>query len=135
MIFSLNSFMPQVYVYSFSLSLSLFSLFQFFLYIFYYYYYYYIVVYVYVSSTCTDLVEKRIRFPQSSSLVLYLYFRIFYFCIVELWVLVNLKYRKKNMSVFFFYAKDYPIKYTEVFEREIQPHEIGRYLCVSVVIL
>ena len=39
------------------------------------------------------------------------------------------------MSVFFFYAKDYPIKYTEVFEREIQPHEIGRYLCVSVVVL
>ena len=43
-----------------------------------YYYYYY-----YVSSMCPDLVEKRVRFPQGLNLVLYLYFRIFYFCIVE----------------------------------------------------
>ena len=43
-----------------------------------------IVVYVYVSYTCTDLVEKRVRFLQDLSLVLYLYFRIFYFCIVQL---------------------------------------------------
>ena len=55
-----------------------------------------VVVYFYVSCTCTDLVEKCVRFPQGLSLVLYLYFRIFYFCIVELWVLVNLKYRKNN---------------------------------------
>ena len=48
-----------------------------------------------VFSTCTGLVEKRIRFPQGLSLVLYSYFRTFHFCIVELWVLVNLKYRKK----------------------------------------
>ena len=53
---------------------------------------------VYVSCTCTDLVEKRVRFPQGLSLVLYLYFRIFYFCIVELRVLVNLKYRKKKQT-------------------------------------
>ena len=51
-----------------------------------------IIVYVYVSSACTDLVEKQVRFPQGMSLVLYFYFRIFYFCIVELWVLVNLNY-------------------------------------------
>ena len=57
-----------------------------------------IIVYFYVSSTCTDLVEKLVRFPQGLSLVLYLYFRIFYFCIVELWVLVNLKYRKKMLA-------------------------------------
>ena len=56
-----------------------------------------IVVYVYVSYTCTDLVEKRVRFLQDLSLVLYLYFRIFYFCIVQLWVLVSLKYREKSL--------------------------------------
>ena len=43
-----------------------------------------IIVYVYVSSTWTDLVEKRVRFSQGLSLVLYLYFRIFYFCIAKL---------------------------------------------------
>ena len=56
-----------------------------------------IVVYVYVSYTCTDLVEKRVRFLQDLSLVLYLYFRIFYFCIVQLWVLISLKYREKSL--------------------------------------
>ena len=55
-----------------------------------------VIVYVYVSCMFTDLVEKRIRFPQGLSLVLWLYLRIFYFCIVELWILVNLKYRKNN---------------------------------------
>ena len=39
---------------------------------------------------------KRVRFPQGLSFVLYLYFRTFYFCVVELWVLVNLKYRNKQ---------------------------------------
>ena len=43
-----------------------------------------IIVYVYVSSTWTDLVEKRVRFSQGLSLVLYLYFRIFYFCVAKL---------------------------------------------------
>ena len=52
----------------FSLSISFLS-FNFYIYIFYYYYYYYYYYYVYVSSTCTDLVEKRIRFPQGLSLV------------------------------------------------------------------
>ena len=37
-----------------------------------------------VFSTCTGLVEKRIRFPQGLSLVLYSHFRTFHFCIVEL---------------------------------------------------
>ena len=102
---------------SLSRSLSLFSLFQFFIYIYIYIYIYIfiiiiiiiiivfiiiiifiIIVYFYVSSTCTDLVEKLVRFPQGLSLVFYLYFRIFYFCIVELWVLVNLKYRKKMLA-------------------------------------
>ena len=45
---------------------------------------------------CTGLIEKCIRFPQGLSLVLYSYFRTFYFCIVKLRVLVNLKYRKKK---------------------------------------
>ena len=72
-----------------SLSFISFIFFLYFLYIFIY-------VYVYVFSTCTDLVEKGIRFPQDLSLVLYVHFRIFYFCIIELWVLVNLKYRKKK---------------------------------------
>ena len=36
-----------------------------------------------VFSTCSGLVKKRIRFTQGFSLVLYLYFRIFYFCILE----------------------------------------------------
>ena len=29
-----------------------------------------IIVYVHVSSTCTDLVQKRVRFPQGLSIVL-----------------------------------------------------------------
>ena len=120
--------MPQIYVYSFlspslalslsfslSLSLSLFSFSIFYIYIYIYIYFFIIIiiiiiivfiiiiifiiiVYFYVSSTCTDLVEKLVRFPQGLSLVFYLYFRIFYFCIVELWVLVNLKYRKKMLA-------------------------------------
>ena len=58
-----------------------------------------VYVYVYVFSTCTDPVEKRIRSPQVLSFVLYLYFCIldfFYFCIVELWNLANMKYRKEK---------------------------------------
>ena len=90
-----------------SLSLSLFSFFHFF-------YIYFIIIiiiiliiiiiiiiiiaYVYMSSMCTDLLEKCLRFPQGLSLVLYLYFRIFCFGIVELWVLVNFKSRKKKLS-------------------------------------
>ena len=53
-----------------------------------------IIIYVYELSTCADHAEERIRFCQGLSLNLYLYFRIFYFCIFELRVLVNLKYRK-----------------------------------------
>ena len=56
------------------------------------------IVYVDVSSKWKDLAEKRLRFSQGLSLVLFFCFRIFYFCIVELWVLENLKYRKKNTS-------------------------------------
>ena len=37
-----------------------------------------VITYVYVFSTCTGLAEKRLRFPQGLSLVLYLYFRIFF---------------------------------------------------------
>ena len=57
-----------------------------------------IIIYVYVFSTCTGLAEKPIRFSQGLSLVLYFYFLTFYFCIVQLWVLVNLKYRKKKKN-------------------------------------
>ena len=114
MSFSLNRFMPQIYLYNFFPSL--FSLFQFF-YIIYIYIYIYIYVYCYHRHcyyyyyyfclclcvfTCTDLVGKCVTFPQSLSLVLYLHFRIFYFCIVEfveLWVLVNLKCTKKKQTV------------------------------------
>ena len=41
-------------------------------------------LFVYVFSAPSGLAEKRIRFPQGLGLVLNLYFRIFYFCIVEL---------------------------------------------------
>ena len=93
--------MLQIYVYSFlSLSLSLFSL-SFFLYIYFSLLLLLLLLFMFMclSPTCTDLVEKRERFPQGSSLVLYLYFRIFYFCIVELWALVNLKQRKKMILI------------------------------------
>ena len=55
-----------------------------------------LLLFMFICPLRVDLVEKRVRFPQSLSLVLNLYFRIFYFCIIELWVLVNLKYRKKQ---------------------------------------
>ena len=87
MSFSLNPFMSQIclqYFFFFSLSfLSFFYIFVFIIIIII------IIVHVYVFSTCTNLVEKRIRFPQGLSLVLYLYFRIFHFCIAELWILVK----------------------------------------------
>ena len=40
------------------------------------------VIYVYVFSTCSGLIEKRIRFTYFLVLVLYLYFTIWCFCIV-----------------------------------------------------
>ena len=95
MSFSLNPFMSQIcwqYFFFFSLSfLSFFDIFVFII-IIIIIISIIIIVYVYVFSTCTNLVEKRIRFPQGLSLVLYLYFRIFHFCIAELWILV--KYTK-----------------------------------------
>ena len=72
---------------------------QFFFFSFQYYYYYYYYYYCYVFSTCRGLAEKCVRFPQGLSLVLYMCFRIFLFCFVELWVLLNLKYRKKNLNL------------------------------------
>ena len=39
---------------------------------------------MYSLRVYTGLAEKPIRFPEGLSLVLYLYFRIFYFGIVEL---------------------------------------------------
>ena len=36
-----------------------------------------VIIYVYVFSTCTGLADKRMRFPQGLSLVLYSHFRIF----------------------------------------------------------
>ena len=82
--------MPQIYVCSFFLSLYLFSLFQFF--------YIYILLLLlllllllclcvlYVYRPCWETYKISSRFESC----LYLYFIIFYFCIVELWVLVNL---------------------------------------------
>ena len=111
MSFSLNPFMPQMYVYSFlsvSLSVSVclsvcLSLSFIFLYIYifyYYYYYYYYHYYYYCLCLCVLYMYRpcweKCKISQGLSLVLYLYFRIFYFCIVELWALVNLKYRKKK---------------------------------------
>ena len=92
MIFSVNLF----------LSLSLFSLFHFFLYTFYHYYYYYYHYHYYyclclcvryVYRPCWEACKISSRFESCFVLV---FFRIFYFCIVQLWVLVNLKYRKKT---------------------------------------
>ena len=37
-----------------------------------------IIVYVDVFSTCTDFVEKRVRFTEGLSLVLLMYFRFFF---------------------------------------------------------
>ena len=51
------------------------------------------IFYIYVFSMSLSIAEKRIRFPQGLSFLLGLYFRIFF--IVELWVLVNLNYKKK----------------------------------------
>ena len=80
MSFSLNLFMPQIYVNRFFL---LFFFFHF-LYIFVFIIIIIIiiiivviviiVVYVYVFSTCTDLAEKRTRFPQGLSLCFVLIF-------------------------------------------------------------
>ena len=33
------------------------------------------------------------------------------------------------------YTKKLPSKHTEVFDKEIQPHEMVKYLCESVVVL
>ena len=41
------------------------------------------LIYIYVFSTPLDLAGKRIRFPQGSSLVLYLYFRFFVFALLN----------------------------------------------------
>ena len=43
-----------------------------------------LLLFMFICPLSVDLVEKRVRFPQSLSLVLNLYFRIFYFCIIEL---------------------------------------------------
>ena len=90
MSFSLNPFMSQIRLqYFFFFSLSFLSFFYIFVFIIIIIIIIIIIVHVYVFSTCTNLVEKRIRFPQGLSLVLYLYFRIFHFCIAELWILVK----------------------------------------------
>ena len=39
------------------------------------------------------------------------------------------------MSVFFSYKKTYPSTYTEVFQRKLQPNEMLKSLCKSVVVL
>ena len=104
--------MPQIYVYSFlsvSLSLSVclsvclsVSLSFLYIYIYYYYYYYYYHYYyclclcvLYVYRPCWEACKISSRFESCFVLV---FFRIFSFCIVQLWVLVNLKYRKKNKT-------------------------------------
>ena len=50
------------------------------------------IIYVYVFSICTDLAEKRLRYPQGLSLALYMHFRIFKFLFCWIVRLVNLKY-------------------------------------------
>ena len=89
--FLLNPFMPQIYAYMFFFSFFSF-IFSFYIHFSFMIFIIIIIINVYVFSTCTGLFEKRIRFPQGLSLL----FRTFYFCIVELWVLVNLKCKKKQ---------------------------------------
>ena len=103
--FSLNPFMLEIYVYTFfSLSLSFLSFISFL-----YFLYNFIIIiitiiiiiiitiiiiiiiiitiiiiaYVYVFSTCTNLVEKSIRFPQGLSIVLCLYLEFFIFVLLN----------------------------------------------------
>ena len=66
------------------------------IYYYYYYYYYYhhyeCLCVLYVHRSCWETCKISSRFESC----LYSYFRTFYFCIVELWVLVNLKYKKNQ---------------------------------------
>ena len=54
------------------------------------------IIYVYVFSMCTNLAEKRLRYPQGLSLALYVDFRIFKFLFYWIVRLANLKYSKKD---------------------------------------
>ena len=79
MSFSLNPFMPQIYVYSIFVLFFIIIIIIIIIIVIII-----IIIYVSVFSMCTGLAEKRRRFTQGLSLVLYFYFRIFYFCVVEL---------------------------------------------------
>ena len=74
---------------------SFFSFLSFiFFYIYYYHYYNCLCLCVLcVYRPCWETYKISSRFES----FLYLYLRIFYFCIAELWVLVNMKYRKENV--------------------------------------
>ena len=54
------------------------------------------IIYVYVFSMCTDLAEKRLRYPQGLSFALYMHFRNFKFLFCWIVRLANLKYSKKD---------------------------------------
>ena len=62
------------------------------------YVYIYVYIYVFVFFTGSGLAEKSIL-EFYITCIFYLYFRYFCFYIVELWVHVNLKYRKKSSQL------------------------------------
>ena len=88
--FSLNPFMPHTYIHSFFILLFfifiylfIFLLFSFFLLFCLFVLFMFICLFMFMGL----------------SPVLHLYFRIFYFYTVDLWVLINLKHRKKTHSL------------------------------------
>ena len=57
---------------------------------------FFVVLFIIVFCVSSGLVEKCIRFSPDSSLdFLYMCFKNFHFCIVPLWILVNLNYKDK----------------------------------------
>ena len=44
-------------------------------------------------------------------------------------------FKYQHISLFLLFKKNHPFKHTELFEREIQPHEMVKYLCEGVAVL
>ena len=83
-------------LYASNIYLSFFFSFLSFIFFYIYYYHYYnclCLCVLCVYRPCWETHKISSRFES----FLYLYFRIFYFWIVELWVLVNMKYRKETV--------------------------------------
>ena len=61
--------------------------------------------------------------------------RILIFCRkITLWILYH-HFKYQHIIIFLLFKKTYPLKHTKVFEREIQPHEMVKYLCERVAVL